>query len=49
MVSIGAWSIMNLGNGKVWIRHENGEGGEFDIEKLEALVAAFFAENLERQ
>lgn len=45
MITIGEFYIIKMSNGKIWIRHESGEGGEFDEKQLAVAVAEFYAEN----
>lgn len=44
-VQVGAFNIRYQRPGKVWIERESGEGGEFDTEKFEAVVRAFYGEH----
>lgn len=44
MITIGAYTLTMLANGMVWIRHESGEGGEFPVAEVEAIIAAYFRE-----
>lgn len=43
--SLGAFTLMHLPNGKIWIRYKTGEAGEFNAEDLEAVVYEYFWES----
>lgn len=46
MIKIGPYTVAQIaprdGRKRVWIQHDNGEGGEFDAAKLETILAEFF-------
>lgn len=44
MITIGPYTIMKMKNGKVWIRHEDGEGGQFSEAELVEHIGKFYAE-----
>lgn len=45
-VSVGEFHLSTgVTEGRVWISHESGEGSDFDIEKLEAVIREFYDEN----
>lgn len=45
MIKIGDWYIMRMKDGSIWIRHEDGEGGQFDEARLADAIGKFYAEN----
>jgi len=45
MITLGDFTILRMGDGKIWIRHESGEGGQFDEEKVAEVIAKFYKEN----
>lgn len=44
-VVVGKYTIAELDDESVWISFEDGEGGQFSIETLEAAIAAYYQEN----
>jgi hypothetical protein len=42
---LGKFTISEMDDGQVWIRNEDGEGGSFSAEDLEAAVEQFFWDN----
>jgi hypothetical protein len=45
-IDVGGFCIQRaINEGKIWIIRQNGEGGEFDIKALEAVIEKFFEEN----
>lgn len=45
-ISVGEFFIApGIGEGRVWIGHQSGEGGDFSIEKLEEVIRKFYEEN----
>ena len=44
-VHIGDFTIFRYDDTSVWIEAKGGEGGQFPIEALEAVLAAFYAEH----
>ena len=44
MVKIGDYIIHHPSAGKIWINREDGEGGQFDAKKLEAILTKFWEE-----
>lgn len=46
MIAIGKYHLERSKEGKIWISIINdGEGGDFDEKKLEAVIDAFYNEN----
>src|SRR5688500_17013866 len=46
MFTVGAYTLCEgRQQGKVWIEHETGEGGDFTASKVEAAIAAFYKEH----
>jgi len=47
-VRIGAFRLNEMANGDIWIQRAAGdaagEGGQFDVRKLEAVIAQFYRE-----
>lgn len=45
-IQIGEFHIApSIDEGKIWIFHGNGEGGDFPIEDVEKLLRAYYDEN----
>lgn len=44
--TVGAYTVREgMESGKVWIGHESGEGGDFQAERVEAALGAFYKDN----
>jgi len=44
-ITVGAYRLIRLPDGTIWIAHKSGEGGQFAESSLELAIARFFYAN----